>query len=184
MRAWYFRHSRHDFYILTSDQFTIVFDLLKGIWATWDTYQKANWQAHLGLQSNYKTYSGDSTTNQIWLLEEGVADGDNPVIREVSGTVDVFEKSMLCNVVYARVNAGWSPSYGFKPVLEMRWSDDQGGTYSDYIQASLGDKGEYSTSVQYRSLGQIARPGRTFEFRFSDKARFRLDYATMNELNG
>lgn len=183
LRAWFFRHNRHDFYVLTTDQFSVVFDLMKGSWAKWDTFNLLNWQAHLGLQSNGVAYAGDATTNQIWLLEEGFADGTLPVVREVSGTFDNFGARQFCNNVYARVNAGWSPSYGFEPVLEMRFSDDQGGSWSDYYSASLGDKGEYFTSVQFRSLGAIQRPGRTFEFRFSDFARFRLDYASINEMN-
>lgn len=181
LRGWFLRHNRHDFYILTAEEFTLSLDLMNGSWAAWDTYGKTNWQAHLGLQAGYLCYAGDSVTNVIWSLEEGESDGDLPVIREVSGVVPNQEKSLSCTNVYAKVNVGWSPSYGFEPVLELRWSDDQGCTWSNYRQASLGDKGEYNTQVIFRSLGRVIRPGRVFEFRFSEFARFRLDYATMNE---
>ncbi len=80
-----------------------------------------------------------------------------------------------------RVNAGWSPEYGFEPRLEFRWSDDQGATWSNYRSISLGDRGVYDKDTLVRSLGLIRRPGRNFEFRFSDLARFRLDYAAINE---
>lgn len=183
LRAWFFRHNRHDFYVLTTDQFSLAFDLVKGSWSKWDTFNLLNWQAHLGIQSNGVAYAGDSASDVIWTLEEGVSDGTLPVVREVSGTVDNFGARQPCSSVYARVNAGWSPTYGFEPALEMRFSDDQGGTWSDYYSASLGDRGEYFTNVQFRSLGVIQRPGRTFEFRFSDFARFRLDYASINEKN-
>lgn len=181
LRAWFFRHNRHDFYVLTGEEFTIVYDLVRNSWSRWDTYLQDNWQAHLGLQSGFNVYSGDSITGDIWKLDEGISDNGNPVIREVSGTVDNEGKHLPCNNVFARVNAGWSPIYGFIPTLELRWSDDQGGTWSNYMSAPLGDKGTYNTDVVYRSLGLIFRPGRTFEFRFSDPARFRLDYASMNE---
>lgn len=181
LRAWFFRHNRHDFYILTSDTFTLAYDLTRNGWSRWDTYLQDTWQAHLGLQSGFDVYAGDSLTGNLWKLEEGESDNGNPVIREVSGTIDHPGKYLPCSNVFARVNAGWSPTYGFQPSLELRWSDDQGATWSDYMVASLGDKGIYSTDVTFRSLGMIFRPGRTFEFRFADIARFRLDYASMNE---
>lgn len=183
LRGWFFRHNRHDFYVLTANEFTLVYDLTQKVWAAWDTYLLANWQAHLGLQDPTGVFAGDSLTNNIWKLEEGISDGLKPVIREVSGLVTINEKNIACNIVYAKVNAGWSPTYGFEPQLELRWSDDQGGTWSEYVRHSLGDKGNYATSVQFRSLGLMGRPGRIFEFRFSEFARFRLDYATLNEPN-
>lgn len=183
LHAWFFRHNRHDFYVLTANEFTIVLDLIKNSWARWDTYLQNTWQAHVGLQNRTSAYAGDNITNQIWKLEEGIDDNGLPVIRECSGAIEALEDKMPCNIVYAKVNTGWSPSYGFTPQLELRWSDDQGNTWSDYYSASLGDRGEYNTSVLYRSLGYVKRPGRIFEFRFAEKARFRLDYATMNEVN-
>lgn len=182
LRAWTFRHNRHDFVVFTCEEFSLVLDLDNGSWAKWDTYLLLNWQAHLGLQDGFDVYAGDSETNQIWTLTaDGISDGPNPIIREVSGAVDNQGKGVPCNNVFAKVNVGWSPVYGFEPVLELRWSDDQGGTWSNYAQAPLGDRGEYRTQVIFRSLGIINRPGRVFEFRFSDFAKFRLDYASMNE---
>ncbi len=182
LRAWFFRHNRHDFYVLTADEYTLVYDATMQTWAVWDSYLAPNWLAHLGLQTTSGVFAGDSSSSNVWMLAEGVSDGLKPVIREVSGLVEnQSNKTIPCTKVYVKVNAGWSPVFGFEPQLELRWSDDQGGTWSDYVRASLGDKGSYSTSVEYRSLGKIERPGRIFEFRFADFARLRLDYASLNE---
>lgn len=181
IRAWTFRHNRHDFYILTTDMFSLAFDLQKGTWSRWDTYELLNWRAHLGIQSRARSFAGDSQSGVIWQLEEGVLDDTLPVIREISGTVDNTGTHIQCSSLYVRVNAGWSPSYDLEPTLEMRWSEDQGVTWTDYFQTSLGAKGRYDQDVIYRSMGLIFRPGRTFEFRFSDPARFRIDYAVLNE---
>jgi hypothetical protein len=181
LRAWFFRHNRHDFYILTCDQFTLAFDMIMKSWAKWDSYRRDNWKAHLGLQSPSGVFAGSLESNQVWQFDEGSADSDGPVIREVSGLIDNPGAAQPCSNVFVKVNSGWSPQYDFEPRLELRWSDDQGGTWSDYVSSGLGNKGEYNETVQFRSLGQVRRPGRVFEFRFTDNARFRIDYASMNE---
>lgn len=182
LRAWTFRHNRHDFYILTSDEFTLAYDLQRNEWSRWDSLGMNYWRAHLGAMSASTPYSGDGVTNALWMLTAGYGDDGDPVVREVSGLLNHNGKAIQCASLYVRVNAGWSPTYGFEPILEVRWSDDQGGTWSDYVQMSLGDKGVYTTDVVYRSLGLIVRPGREFQFRFTDMATFRLDYATVNEV--
>lgn len=181
LRAWTFRHNRHDFYVLTSDQWTYVFDLTRGEWGRWDSYGLPYFRASLGLMTGSTPVGADSETNKLYNLVAGVSDENDPVVREISGIVHNPGKAIPCSMIGVRVNSGWSPTYGFTPVLEMRWSDDQGVTWSDYVQMSLGDKGSYWEDVVYRSLGRVTRPARNFEFRFSEKASFRLDAAYMNE---
>jgi hypothetical protein len=181
LRAYPLRHNRHDFYVLTTDEFTYVFDIQRQEWGRWDSFMLENFRAHLGIMAGPVPYAVDSLSGRIWKLEEGLSDNGDSVIREVSGVVFNPGKNIKCSVVCVRVNAGWSPEYEYEPILELRWSDDQGSTWSNYVEISLGDKGEYYTDTIYRSLGLITRPGRNFEFRFSAPARFRIDYAVMNE---
>lgn len=182
LRAWSFEFNRHTFYVLTCDEATFAYDLEKGTWSRWSSYLKDNFRAHLGLQNDAQIYAGDYESNKIWKLEDGVADGDDPVIRSVSGLVLTSETFMPCSRVNVLMNAGWTNQYGASAVLEIRWSEDNGLTWSDYMSAPVGELGQYATTVSYSGLGMIRRPGRVFEFRFSDKSRFRLDYATMNEM--
>lgn len=186
-RAYFFRYNRHDFYALTTDDFTLVYDLITGSWSRWDTYGLDNFQAHLGFQIGTKVFSGDISVGKLWQLVEGFADdpdgANTQIVREVSGGVFNTGKPFSCNDVIVRVNAGWDPTYTTNPALEMRFSDDQGATWTSQSQ-DMGVTGQYMTDVIYRSLGLIHRPGRLFEFRFSDYARVRLDYATLNEADG
>jgi len=182
LRAWQFRANRSDFYVLTSDEATHVYDLRRNEWLRWDSYLKDYWKAHLGLQTGSTVYAGSSQDASIYLLEEGFADDDDYVIREIAGMVSNPGKPVQCASVSVRVNAGWSDSYQKEPVMELRWSDDQGSTYSEYVQVGMGTRGRYNADTIFRSMGLIQRPGRVFEFRFADKARFRLDYATVNEV--
>jgi len=181
-RSWGFRWNQHDFYVVSTDQCTLVYDLTQGTWCKWDSYRHAYWRGHLGIQVNENIYSGDSELGLIWKLEEGYSDNGEPVVREVSGFLLSMSTGEVCNSVNVRMNAGWPPEYTQNPSLEMRWSDDYGFSWTDYFPSNIGRKGNYEWDVTWRSLGSYERPGREFEFRFSDIAKFRIDYATMNEV--
>jgi hypothetical protein len=181
LKAWPFRHNRHDFYLLTANEFTYAFDLSRGEWGRWDSYGLDYFRASLGFMYGSQPIGADSETNKLYRLTNGYSDGDDPIVREISGVIHNPGKNLPCSCVILRVNSGWSPTLGFTPMVEIRWSDDQGTTWSDYYPVSLGDKGVYWEDVILRSLGKITRPARNFEIRFSELASFRLDAAYMNE---
>lgn len=181
LSAWAFRYNRHDFYVISSELFTVVYDISMDQWSRWDTYLLPYWVAQTGFQRSSTVTVGDSTSNKLYILEEGFGDDELPVIREVAGFLRGTLKPVQIAEVIAYTNSGWAPSYLSTPVLELRWSDDRGGTWTDYVSATLGAKGDYVYRVSYRNLGLLRSPGRIFEFKMSDFARFRLDYATLNE---
>lgn len=181
-RAWGFRQNRHDFYVLTCDAGTYVYDLTKDNWCKWSSLGMARWRAHLGVQVGQTVYAADSDDNNIWTLEEGTSDEGTPLLQEISGFVIHPGNQIPCYAVNVRMNLGWTSSYDDEPQIELRWSDDLGVTWSDYVQLDIGKKGEYSQDVTFRSLGFMYRPGRDFELRFTEKERIRIDYATMNEV--
>lgn len=181
-RAWSFRAAKNDFYIITTDEVTLAFDLTKKTWAVWDSYEMVNWRAHLGIQYQDKVYAGDSLTGIVWVLGDGDSDEGISILREVSGFVNLEGNQEPCYNVNLRVNSGWSPSYTVQYPVELRWSDDGGFTWSSYRSQSFGLKGDYDKDITFRSLGNMFRPGREFEVRFSAPVSFRLDYATMNDV--
>lgn len=180
-RSWYFERQRKDFYVVTSDDVTFVYDTETNTWPRWDSYQYDYWTAHVGCQSGKNVYAGDSETNKVWSLGNAGSDEDRQIVREISGFIPNITAPFPCNFVGLQVNAGWSSVYGFEPQIELRWSDDYGFTWSDYYRSNLGDKGQYDSEIMFRSLGLVKRPGRIFEIRFSEDATFRLDHAIMNE---
>lgn len=182
LRAWVFRYNRHDFYVISYDTGTVVYDLTTQSWSKWDSFGVPSWRAHLGIQINEKVYAGDSVSGIIWELVDGVSDNGDPIVREVSGFLLEQGFGTVCNSVNLRINTGWSPEYTETPELEMRFSDDYGFSWSNYIPANIGSKGNYEYDVVWRSLGTYNRPGREFQFRFSGLAKLRIDYATMNEV--
>lgn len=59
------------------------------------------------------------------------------------------------------------------PVINLRWSDDRGRTYGNYIQQSLGALGKWLTSIQYRRLGKAR--DRVYEISWSVPTRTALN---------
>lgn len=182
LRAWNFRASRDDFYVITADEFTLVYSITRKEWYRWDSYGFDNWRAHLGFQVGQVVYAGDGRQGVVWRLEDGEHDDGQPIVRETTGIVlHTKAEGMPCDSVDIAMSIGWSPSYDVQPKIELSYSDDGGWSWTDQYQQVTGFKGRYDGSVIFRSLGTISRPGRYFKVRYSEKTKFRMDYGTMNE---
>jgi len=181
--AWSFRTNRHDFYILTTDNETLVFDITVGTWYRWSSYMKETWDASLGLQVNDTIYCTNNKENVIYTLSSNRVDGSSDyIVCEVSGFIpNSTNNSVVCQAVTLFLNYGYTPDYTDGPLIEMRWSDNSGASWVEYYQETLGLKGGYETTSRFRSLGSFNRPGRYFEFRFSQISSFRLDGVTLND---
>lgn len=182
LRAWTYRTKKTDFYVLTTDEFTLVFDIQRMQWYRWDSYNLGYWRAHLGIQDGSSVYAGDAVTGRLWKLgTDGFDNDDTPIVKELTGLVLDSDDPTPCYTVRVRVNSGWVGNYEEPEPLELFLSDDLGVTWSSAIQCSMGSNGRYETSVEFRSLGNITSPGRLFRFRHSGKTKLRVDYAVMNE---
>ena len=183
IRGWTFRRLRVDFYVITTEDQTLVYNLDMKSWMIWSSYGLDVWRSHLGAQDRQDIYAGDYSTGKIYRLGEAAHDADDqPIVCAIRGFVPLSGKQERCASVNIRANQGWGPSYVTAPIIELLYSDDYGFTWSEPRQKSMGLKGRYFTDITFRSLGLIQRPGRMFEVRFSGLEKFRIDYATMNEV--
>lgn len=64
------------------------------------------------------------------------------------------------------------------PIIYLRYSDDRGKTWSNYIPQSVGATGEYGTCVQYQRLGYARY--RVFELSWSAPTEIALNGAFVN----
>jgi hypothetical protein len=183
VNAWTFKAAKHDFFILSTDAATLVFDLTTDTWCRWSTYGQPNWAALEGLQINDNTYVINGYDNTISKLSANNSDGSADfLVCELSGSLlTQSSKPAPLFTVDAFMNYGFSSSYTVQPLVELRWSDDLGNTWSDYVQGQIGSRGSYDTFVSFRSLGLIRRPGKIIELRFSDVQSFRLDGVSFND---
>jgi hypothetical protein len=184
LRGWAFRRNRADFYVLTFDQGTWVFNMSTPSWNKWDSFGYPYFRGHLGIQDGIIAYAADSDSANIYKLGQNAEDfGTDPIISQASGFVPWTGKQQPCFSVNVRADVGWAPSYDSPDQwIALKWSDDYGFTWSEPMHLSMGEKGQYDTDISFRSLGLIKRPGRLFELSYSGLQNFRIDYATMNEV--
>lgn len=178
-----FRRNRNDFYILTTDLVTLVYDLTYDVWYKWSSFSRDNWGISAFAQKGFTLIGCDlALSSKLYRLIDGsVDDNDEWLVCELTGFVDnLSTKPIRCDAVEVVVNSGFSRAYGNEPIIELRWSDDGGANWGTYMQNTLGDRGETSKRVLFRSLGLIKIPGRRFEFRFTGVDNFRLDFVTIN----
>ena len=176
-KAWQFRMSGHAHYVVTTPDVTLSFDFQSQKWSRQSSFGFETWRAIAGTQDGAQVVCGDSESGQLWELDFNLnSDAGEPLIREVSGSVAVSGKPASCASVSIRTVIG----FGNGP-LELKWSDDQGRSWSPWRQIPLGSAGQYGVDATARSLGRMKRPGRTFVWRFSADTPFRVDYAVMNE---
>lgn len=177
-KAWAFRMSGHAYYVLTIDDLTLAFDFQSQRWSRFSSFGFDTWRAVAGCQDGAAVYAGDSQSGAIWRLGfDLTSDAGNPLVREVSGTFDNTGPPVGCASVTLRTTIG----QGDGTALELKWSDNQGRTFSNWRQIPLGTAGQYDKDAIARSLGVINRPGRTFVWRFAGDSPWRVDYARMNE---
>jgi hypothetical protein len=67
------------------------------------------------------------------------------------------------------------PDDSAPPEVRLRWSDDRGASWGNWVVASLGKAGEYLTSIQFQRLG-YARD-RVFELSWSVPVKTALNGA-------
>ena len=69
---------------------------------------------------------------------------------------------------------------GSAPIVEMRYSDDQGETFGPWRSASLGAQGKYRNRALWQRLGLLRAPGRLVQVRCSDPVDVGFSHLELN----
>lgn len=185
LKSWTITQEGHLYYgISIPDEITWVYDVSTGQWAQWDSYGLTEFRGCVGLTTENITYFGDIVSDQIWTLNIGTyTDGDDPIIRVVpaffsipAGSLPNYNTQLFC-----RPGVGLTSGQGENPIVEMRYSDTQGLTWSDWMESDLGTMGDYKPRAVWYRLGIVNAPGRYYEFRCSDPVNFTVEYANRDE---
>jgi hypothetical protein len=131
-----------------------------------------------------KVYVGDYLGN-LWLLDpDNYTEDGQPIprIRSFPHLVDQ-QKRVSYNQFTADMETGTDDStqVSAPPKVSLRWSDDRGRSYGNYVQQSLGALGQYLTSISWNRLG-IARD-RVFEISWSVPTKTALNGAWIDKTN-
>lgn len=65
----------------------------------------------------------------------------------------------------ADITVGTDPVYDDNPMISLSWSDDKGVTYGNPVMQSMGNQGEYLTTITWNRLGQAR--DRVFKLQWS-----------------
>jgi hypothetical protein len=109
-------------------------------------------------------------------------DASGPLTRQASAFIKVEEGTPRClNIVlHAVMGQGIPTNPGAAPIVEMRYSDDQGETFSPWRAAQLGAQGRYRTRALWQRLGLLRAPGRLVQVRCSDPVDVAFSHLELN----
>jgi hypothetical protein len=109
-------------------------------------------------------------------------DGTQNIISTATSYVPI-RRRQHCHSFTVHATVGEGDNTTPDPQIMLRYSDDQGRTWSKERLRSLGAAGKYNTSVTWRQLGQIKPPGRIFQISVSDPVKVAIYGATMNDID-
>lgn len=155
----------------------------RGEWQEWQSWGQATFRGQVGTMINGVAVVGDNATNDLWTMKVGVySDANGPFTRMASAFIKVEEGQPHCQniVLHGLVGQGLASGQGTSPLVEMRWSDDQGRTFTDWRAATLGRSGAYRTRAFWQRLGVLRAPGRLVQVRVSDPVNVVFSHLELN----
>lgn len=183
LRAWGFSLDQHVYYVLTLEDQTWIFDSSTGFWNPANSKGYNYWRAHIGSDVSSSALAADALPNnpQIWrVTPDKLTDAGDEIERLVTAFYEWKGPRARCNSVSVLCELGNTAQIE-APQVGMRYSDDQGKTWSDWLFRSLGQIGQYSMRPTWARLGEIKPPGRLFQFRSTDPAVIRFSDVLVNE---
>lgn len=165
-RAWTYTQDGHTFYVLDlSAEGTWVYDLETKQWSNFVTSGFTQWDVQAGVQWNsIRVVGGDLVTTDMWELRASSTqdqDGALDIPHIVTGGVQTRSRDFHSVEAFRLTGSSYKIGNPSSSVMNLRWSDDEGITWSGYYPITL--TAGVPVEVQWRSLGAFDAPGRIFE---------------------
>ncbi|CAJ0682069.1 hypothetical protein R77591_01649 [Ralstonia mannitolilytica] len=179
-----YQQGGHPFYVLSfpTANKTWCYDLATGQW-----HQRGYLEAdgsvsrHRGACHSFnqgRNLVGDYATGKVYSLDPNAyTDNGNPILHIRSFPhIGAAGKRALFRQFVADMEVGQGlPGDTADPEVRLRWSDDRGFSWGNYVSGSLGKAGDYISVIQYQRLG-YARD-RVFELSWSAPVKTALNGA-------
>lgn len=187
--AFYLGIEGHALYILNLPTIneTYAWDAATKEWARWGSEIPNSTDPGLFIgacsagQASTGIFVGSYNSGEVYTLDSNTYSDAGQAIKTVaSGAILLSGGNIRCNNVALQCVRGGGTNTD-NPVVEMRFSDDGGRTWSSWLQSHLGFAGGYTYKAVWRYLGAMSQPGRYFEFSVSDSVPFTIESATFNE---
>jgi hypothetical protein len=195
--AYSYQIKGHSFYVLTfpTGNATWVYDAATQTWHQWMYRDPTDNTEHRHRSvchafNGTKHLVGDWETGKVYSLEMDVYTDNGDPIRRIR-TTQSLNKSGKCLffsnlIVDMEVGVGLATGQGSDPQIMLRYSNDDGRSWSEEKMAGIGAVGEYDKVVKFGgSLGRTKRgKGRVWELSISDPVKFALFGADADVVEG
>lgn len=162
---------------------TWALDVSSGKWDEWSSWGEDRFR----IQVADGVFLGDYENGNIYKFAvDTYYDNTDPIEKIVSSYLPVAASHYPIDTLYLKCprGVGVISGQGSVPVVEMRFSDEEGSKFSNWQNAPLGGIGDTSDSAKavWSFLGSARAPGRLFEFRCSDPVFFAPSAVLVNEI--
>jgi hypothetical protein len=163
----------HSCIVLSSTDWTWVYDLGTRTWHERQSYGQTRWRASMGVNAFDEWLTFDAETAQVFRVDATNQQEDqDPLIWEVRSTqAHRFPKRMKIKDVAFDFEPGVGIDAGTDqqadPQVSISWSDDGGRTFGQAVLRRLGSEGEIVTA-KITNAGLCGTRGRQWRLQISD----------------
>lgn len=177
-RAFSYTQEGHSFYQLTINDTTMVYDAATGMW-----HERGYWNVDDGLFNRHRAdchalfkrlpIVGDYENGDIYEYDLDTYTDDGDEISSILTTrhLDAEGKRLFFQSFEAEMETGvgLQSGQGSDPQVELRWSNDGGRRWTNWVRRDFGAVGAYDTRARWFGLGSAA--DRVFELRVTDPVK-------------
>ena len=172
IRAGRWTYNGNEFYQISGDNFTWVYNAATGFWSEGASYLKSRLNASIYVEAWGGNYCFTSINGTMYRLDDTIAtEGSDPlpfVIRCPDSPPKVTFNSIEGVFVAGRSKITGTENQ-INSKVELTWSDDGGATWANHRVFELGKIGEYTRRVRTNRLGMADNKlGRRYEWRVTD----------------
>ena len=174
----------HKFAVFTfpTELETWVYDISTGLWHQRQSFGEGRWRASSHAFFAGKHLVGDFETGKIYELDLDTYTDNTTTIQGVLVSPPIYSgnKRITHDRLWIEFDTGVGliTGQGSDPLCMLRFSDDAGNTWSNEIQASIGDMGDYRVKVEFTCLGQSRH--RIYELKITDPIKRHITGAWLN----
>ncbi len=165
---------------------TWVFDATSAMWHERSSGVVGDgdvWRSRLNTRAWGKNLVGDRLSGVVGELDLELFTeyGNLMKAKRTSPVVHAEQKEFFTDRLEFLMESGFTDEQNFEPTVNLRWSDDGGVTFGNWIKENLGKIGEYQERVVFRMLGQSVN--RVYDLEItSDVRRILIDCDVVGEV--
>lgn len=174
LRASVHNAAGHQFWVLKSDNWTLVYDISTGGWSERATIGKKTWRMAFGVYAFNEWLVFDEDGPSVYRINErSRREAGGPLVMDIRSTQQhnfpartAVDRASFDFVVGVGLDRGISP-IETTPRASISWSDDGGVTFGNALLRDLGTQGEF-VAIDIWRTGLTSRLGRQWRIQVSD----------------